>query len=725
MTEATPLNYPENTVLDTLNCVFEHEGNIRRRLGMDYEASAVLTTKSLSETKFQTQGVGIDVWSNVGGDGNLHFLIRQVDKTLYFTNLAATPLSTGLKSFTVSLSTFAAPAASDAGVDLVSFASGKGFLFVTGKQIKPFYIKYSASGDTVTAIEISILVRDFDGVDDSLGISEEPTPLSVEHSYNLKNQGWLSPGGTAPDPVTTYFASQSKYPGNNKQWWTTKNTSGDLDVSLLTKYFTGNTLAPRGHYLLDPFNKDRDTAAGLSGVATETVSNRPQSVEFFAGRVFYGGPVASDLSSHIYYSQIIEDEARIAKCYQEADPTSEDISDLIDTDGGEVVIPEVGNILKLKVTGASLLVFADNGVWEITGSSGSGFTPTNYSVSKIAAIGIIGPRTVVDVEGVPIWWSDKGIYTIGRNDVTDRIEAKSLSQMTIQTTYEDISSVSKLYSQGSYDPSQHKVIWIYNSAGADTNYRFKSTKIIELNTQSGAFSLQTVTDLASNTPYIAGIFQLPSLSTVTQTATVIEASTGKTAIDASSNIVVADINTTQGGTAQTKYLCIVPGSGVSEWTYSHFNNSAFFDWVTKDSTGITYSSYFDTGYLVEGNVTNTKQAPYIYTYSKRTETGYISDGGGGYTLQNPSSCLMQARWQWADNSNSSRFGRTQQIYKRATTYDDTANSNLDFDDGFPVVVSRLKVRGGGQSLHLRFEAESGKDFNLYGWAVIYSATTQP
>ena len=55
MTEATPLNYPANTVLDTLNCVFEREGNIKRRLGIDYEASATLTSKSTAEATWQTK----------------------------------------------------------------------------------------------------------------------------------------------------------------------------------------------------------------------------------------------------------------------------------------------------------------------------------------------------------------------------------------------------------------------------------------------------------------------------------------------------------------------------------------------------------------------------------------------------------------------------------------------------------------------------------------------
>ena len=725
MTEATPLNYPENTVLDTLNCVFEREGNIRRRLGVDYEASAVLTNKSTAEATWKTQGIGVFEWHNVGGDGNLNFLVIQVNTLLYYVDMAGSSLSAGLKSFTTNLASFAAPAASDIGSDLVSTDAGKGFLYVTGKKVKPFYVSYSASGDSITNTEIGIQIRDFDGVDDNLDIDEEPTSLSTAHSYNLKNQGWVSPGASIADPVTTYHSAVSKYPGNNKQWWTTKNTSGDLDSALLTKLFTGNTLAPRGHFIIDPFNKDYDTVSGLSGLTSVTTTNRPQSVQFFAGRAFFGGPVQSDLSGHVFFSQIIEDENKIGRCYQEADPTSEEISDLIDTDGGVVVIPEMGNCLALETTGSSLLVFGDNGVWEITGSAGQGFSPTDYSVSNITSVGLIGPRSIVDVEGTPMWWSAEGIYTIGRNQVTDRIEAKSMTEFTIQTTYSAIDPIAKLYCQGAYDKAKQTVTWCY-SDGADTNYRFKFTNLLVLNVNTGAMFTHKIGALESASPYIAGIFTLPALSTVTQTETVIKASSGDTVIrNSDGQTVVAEETLTQAGTVQTKFFTPVPVSTNSEWTYSLFNNNNFSDWITKDGTGVTFTSFFDTGYLTEGDVMNTKQAPYIYVYSKRTETGYISDGSGGFDLQDASSCQLQARWQWADNSNSSRFGRTQQVYKRRITYDDTANGNLDFDDGFPVVVSRLRIRGGGQAVHFRYTSEASKDFNLFGWAVVYSATTQP
>jgi hypothetical protein len=720
VTESTPLTFPENAVKDALNCIFDKKGDVRRRLGLNYESGATSTSKTIAEATWQTQAVGCFEWREVAGDGNRHFLVVQVDDTLYFYDINSQPVSGNLKAFTTDLSSFAAPAATDIGSELVDVSYGKGYLFVASKKIKPFYITYNPGGDSITNTEIAIEIRDFDGVDDSLEIDEEIATLSTEHSYNLKNQGWVSPGGSVADPVTTYFSSQSKYPGNNKQWWVAKDGSDNFDPAELTKIFFGNTRAPRGHYLLDPFNKDRDTASGLSGITTETTTTRPQATSFYAGRAWFGGPPEETISGHLYFSQIIEAEANISRCYQEADPTSEEISDLIDTDGGVIVIPQAGNIVSLRVTGESLLVFADNGLWEVSGSAGTGFTPTDYSVSKVSSVGITGKRTIVDVEGTPIWWSDRGVYSIGRNQVTDRIEAQSLTQQTIQTYYDDtIPAASKTYAQGSYDSVTGRVTWGWNSDGNETNYRYKFDRALVFDTRIGGFYPWAFGELVSNSPYTFGVFTLPSISRVLETDTVIEAATGETLIeDATGETLVADVEVLRGGQTTTLYIVAEPTGSVSEITFGQLNDDSFVDWQANDGTGIDFSSYFEAGYLIEGNVTNRRQAPHIFVYSKRTETGYALSGAE-YVLQNPSSCYMQARWDWADHSNSSKYGRRQQIYRILKDYDNTPGS-LDFDNGFPVTVTRNKVRGSGRALHLYFDSEAGKDFDVYGWAVHFS-----
>jgi hypothetical protein len=721
VTEATPLTFPENSSLDSLNVTYDKKGDVKRRLGLDYEASSTNTSLSIAETTWDTQAIGVFEWKQVGGDGDLHFLVIQVDATLYYYDISSTPVSGNKKTFTTDLSIFAAPAASDVGSERIDVAFGKGYFFIVSKKLKPFYVTYDPDGDSITNTEIGLLIRDFDGVDDSLDIDEELPTLSDTHNYNLTNQGWVSPGGSVASPITTYFSSQSKYPGNNKQWFVAKNSSDDFDPAELTKIFFGNTLAPRGHWILDPFNQDRSTVSGISNITSVTSDNRPEAVAFFAGRSWYGGPSEEVISGHLYFSQIIEDPSKIGRCYQEADPTSEEISDLVDTDGGVIVIPEAGSIVALHVTGSSLLVFANNGLWEVTGSSGSGFTPTDYSVSKVSSVGLVGSRTLVDVEGTPVWWSDRGIYSVGRNEITDRIEAKSLTEKTIQTFYdEDIENISKLYGQGSYDSVTKRVTWLYNSVGNETSYRFKFDKALVFDTVTGSFSPYDHGSLASNSPYTAGVFTLPSIGRVTDTETVIQASSGSTVIrDSDSEVVVADVAVLRGSSTTTMLWTVVPGSSLSEWTFSQYSDADFFDWTTADGTGINFDSYFETGYLLEGNVTNYRRAPWVWVFSKRTETGYISDGAGGYNVENPSSCYLQPRWDFADHSNSSKFGRRQQIYRILKDYDKTPTS-LDFNSGFPVTTTKSKVRGKGRALTLRFESESGKDFDIYGWAVQFS-----
>jgi hypothetical protein len=720
VTESTPLTFPENAVLGTDNCVFDKKGDIRRRLGLDYEASYSVTAKSITESEWQTKAVGVFEWSEVAGDGDRTFGVIQVNDKLYYYDIGSQPVSGNLKTFTTDLSSFAAPAATDVGSELVDVSHGKGYLFVVGKKIKPFYVTYDPSGDSITNTEIGLQIRDFDGVDDTLDIDEEIATLSTEHDYNLKNQGWVTSGGSVANPITTYFTSQTKYPGNNKQWWVAKNTSDDFDPAELTKIFFGNTRAPRGHYILDPFNKDRDAVSGLSGITAETTTNRPQSNAFYAGRAWYGGPPEETISGHVYFSQIIEGVSNIHRCYQEADPSSEEISDLIDTDGGVIVIPEAGNILSMSVTGSSLLIFANNGVWEISGSAGTGFTPTDYSVSRVSGVGIIGKRSIVDVEGTPIWWSAQGIYSIGRNDVTDRIEAQSLSQKTIQTYYDDtIPSASKVYAQGSYDSINGKVIWGWNAAGNDVNYRYKFDKGLVFDTNIGGFYPWTFGTLASDSPYVAGILTVPSVGRVTETTTVIQTSTGNTVVETSTgNNVTADTEILRGGQSTTIYLTVEPSTSTSELTFSQVNNTSFLDWEAKDSTGIEQDAYFETGYLLEGNVTNRRQIVSVINFMKRTETGYVSDGAGGYNSVNPGGLFMQARWDFSDHSNSGKYDTKKQVYRLLKPYNDTPN--LDYNDGYPVVMTRSKVRGSGRAVTLRYDSEAGKDFDLYGWGIHFS-----
>lgn len=94
------------------------------------------------------------------------------------------------------------------------------------------------------------------------------------------------------------------------------------------------------------------------------------------------------------------------------------------------------------------------------------------------------------------------------------------------------------------------------------------------------------------------------------------------------------------------------------------------------------------------------------------------------TLTNESSLLMQARWDWADNTIAGKWGTSQQVYRHKRQFM-LGGSELagDLPDGQPIVIARNKVRGRGRALHLSFVAEAGKDAHILGWSTNFIVLT--
>ena len=106
---------------------------------------------------------------------------------------------------------------------------------------------------------------------------------------------------------------------------------------------------------------------------------------------------------------------------------------------------------------------------------------------------------------------------------------------------------------------------------------------------------------------------------------------------------------------------------------------------------------------------------------------------------------MQAKWEWSDNTNSAKFSPAVQVYRFVRKHKDVIldgtdivfddldqvfdegiyipESGTDFDSGFPVTVSKNKIRGVGKAIRLRFESQEGKDFDLLGWAINFTGPT--
>lgn len=685
------------------NVVLYRKGNLSRRFGMNFEPDHALSSWSVSDV---TVAIREFTWKAVGNDINVNFLVFQVGLTVRFYDMSVVPLSNGLKAFTLDMATHLAPnqILTQAALCELQFSSGKGYLFVSGEKFEPLIITYDAPTDTITGRQVHILMRDFVGLNDSLANDAEPPTLSLEHHYNLLNQGWVTPsnsGGGASQlifdsfgqpgnqnsagetPITDFYSYASRYPGNNKQWWVARDsTTNAFKPSLLDTFFYGAGRSPRGHFVLDAFTKDRGAISGLIGIPIEAVNDRPTANTFFSGRAWWVS------ASNVYVSQVLDDKNKAGLCFQEGDPTAEAISDLIATDGLVIPIPEMGKALRSFPASSGVLIFASNGIWFVSGGAG-GFTALDFEVVKVSSVGVNAPNSIVDTKNGIFWFDSVGVrnLVVHSTNAGPQFELQTISQDTIQTYIQDnIPTVNYAYIKGAYDTQTNTVQWLWNSL-AGTNPYFYDT-VLTLDMSLGSFAPAS---LPQDGPMVVGIFTTQDPNK----------------IDAPFKTSVRD---------QTfKYTTLVPTNLGFQFSFSYFRDYTFVDWGSVD-----YLSFIESGYELLDDAMRKKEQNYVFVYFRRTEENYVED-----LPDYPSSCFFQTKWDWASSEISGKWTNKVQSYRhqRLPLY---SGPDAPFDTGFPIVISKNKVRGDGRAIQFRFESGGpGKDFDLLGWAVAYSGNTSP
>lgn len=184
--------------------------------------------------------------------------------------------------------------------------------------------------------------------------------------------------------------------------------------------------------------------------------------------------------------------------------------------------------------------------------------------------------------------------------------------------------------------------------------------------------------------------------------------------------VVVNITDSLQRTSVISYLAIDPTN--LKWTFSKYRDTTFYDWAVATG-GLNYSSYLVTGYDIFGEILRKKQVPYILFYFDRTEDGF-TEVGGTLQIDNPSSCLVQAQWNWTNSANSGKWGTPFQAYRLLRNYIPSGPSDT-FDYGDRVIVTKNKLRGSGRALSLKIYSEAGKDMKLLGWAMTVTGNSNP
>jgi hypothetical protein len=703
ITEAGELTFPENASVDELNCLLQRDGSRRRRLSVELEANSVDSSFNVSTNFVFHTGL----WKNVSGQAGFNLLVVQNGSTLYFYDTANQPFSGQAKSFSVDMSAFEQAGSADSGSVYVEMTSINGDLIVVSSAINPFYIEYDSVTDTVSTTQITLRIRDFEWQGDTSTYFEGlPTAsVTLAREYDTANAGWIGTTGAAA--LSTYITAESEYPPLTIPWYAGKDSNGNFSVSEWKKIFAGTSLTGNGHFILDLFYKDRSAVSGIVGITPEIETTRFQSVAAFSGRVFYAGLTSAKNGGRIYFSKQLDNITEVGNCYQLNDPTSENFSDLLDTDGGVILLPDAMNIQKLYVVGSSLYVFAENGVWRINGVDNV-FRATEYAVQKVTSTGIQNARTFVDVEGIPIWWSKFGIHTVTVDGVSGAATEQNLSLPTIQKFFEEIDANARDNCRGIYDTINKRVLWFYPKNGETVLN--KKNRVLTLDIALQAFYPWEVADQSTNTSYIVGAEYYSGFGSDLTDVNVILSNGDNVVTSTGDNVVISTIS----GTAQADSFTIlmVRNGATGKLTMALFKGTDFLDWGTAD-----YDSYAEAGYDFMGDLMLKKTSPYILVYMRPTEEGWSGSESLGYTPIRESSMLVSSYWNFRTSSSTT----PQQAYRlKYMPVPDVGNLNT-WDYPEEVMSTRLKLRGYGRSMRLRFESETGKDFVLLGYGVLQGA----
>lgn len=743
ITEAGPLTFPENASLVDENFVLNRDGSRQRRLGMSYENGFI----KYSETSLEntTTATNSYTWKSVGNDGDLDIAVIQFGDKVYFFDNNKSPVSSNI------LNGGNAYIHGGASSSKLQFTTSYGKLvFVNGTELITVLV-YDKALDLIKE-DISpfrLKVRDLFGVQeppDPLPLEDHQITISNEHYYNLRNQGWptkakiarsksLSLDPILADPIVDVQFYLGYYPNNSDLFDYGEVSSassitniGAFSPFLFDNHIPTNTQVPKGRRIIDLFARGADRNLIYPGQKNDLSTGSISGVASYAGRLFYSVKVDSisdtdenspDLSSIIYFSKSTTQSSELGKCYSENDPTDLKFPDILDTDGGFIVIAGVGSVYRLEALGESLFVFSSKGVWEINGGD-KYFSATSQGITKTTDFGVIGGSSIVVGESSISFWSPGGIYSIQIDPRSLRGVPVNLTQNTIQSFYDDIPPGSRADIAGVFDDVTKQVRWLYRDVALPYNGYYNKELIYDLNLE--AFYVNTFKSFpvtTGNSPFLIGYLDV-SLKVFTDQQDNVVVGVGNNVEVLTNPVTVTSRVSDQNNEGSTKYWAVRDnGDGTLDFTVALYRELNFVDWVDEVDTagvfGVDSEAILLTGFTTDGAAATSKKLGYFTLFMKRTESGFTDDGLGNLTAIGESSCRLRGQWEWTNSIAAGRWSEEREVYRLPRFYV-PVDVNDPFDYSFTVVKTKNKIRGKGGALSLLFKSSPGKDLHIYGWS---------
>lgn len=380
------------------------------------------------------------------------------------------------------------------------------------------------------------------------------------------------------------------------------------------------------------------------------------------GRFFYA------VDSLIYFSQVIISPSDAGRCYQANDPTSSEIPDLLDTDGGVIELEDSRRIKRIIVYRSGILVFAANGVWYISNPDG-GFKATAFNVEKITDRGLDATKSVIEGDSIVYYFSNNGIMQIGSNEF-NVLAAVDITESTIRSYY--LSNIAGKKFNGVYDEALQQCVWW--SPSIDNVGLIYDTR------------LQAFYPQKSNSPNVR--------------------------VESPFNIVNASY-----------WISALETGNSLSYSFARFTNKQFKDFGTDQD------AYLISGPETLGKFANKKSVTQAKVFFRKTEKQVTGYENGSYTYDTPSGCLFQARWDFDNSGAYSKFvgltgntgvGKEMQLYKPMQRGFIPDEFPYNFDTGEALLSKKFNIRGNGDAVQFVFKAEPEKDLQLLGYSVNYT-----
>ena len=735
ISEASPLNFPENASLDEQNFELNRDGTRRRRLGMDMESGGTLRTITHPEYLLQFIPDAFK-WLDAGTQPENDFLVVQEGNTLHIFKMTVDSMSSD--GYITSITLNELPIMKE-----YSLSSVDGRLVVAAGVAKIGIVSYE---NGVFKIEYTRLkTRDLWGIDESDKKYEEDIQyrgsLDLNHYYNLQNQSWGIPrknsSNTLVDPIQSYLLEYLVAPSNSESVWPGLQfqpvSGGSEPFERLYPKLYGEMLgtsikSAKGYYIIDVLDRGTSREEAFTANYAKYPSLLNSSMAFkkdstvggasvvneFAGRIFYGGftgdvtdPMdrSPNLSNYIFFTQLVKSKQDYAKCYQEGDPTSRESSDIVDTDGGFIRVSGANRIVGMATLGNSQIILATNGVWALVGGNDYGFSATNYRVDKLSSFGCISKKSIVSDGSKLFYWSENGIYVVGATQ-TGGLGVNSITEQSIQRKYQAIDNGSKSTSYGVYDTLSNKIKWVYQTEKLFS--KTNSTYELILDLVLGSFYINKLYSTENREYEVISGVDTNRYTVFNEYENVVVI---KDNVVSDSDQVVYENIKKKSAIQNVRYLFIKYDGDQYKFSFSYYKNSNFKDWNVVDA-----KAYLLTGAVNATDSSAIKQVPYLLTMMRPTETSIDEQG----IVQSQSGCKMQFVWEWTNSPDTGRWSNEQLVYRLSRVH--LAKLSIDSTStGFDVISSKTKIRGQGRAFSVLFSTVEEKDCQLLGWNISLNA----